>query len=81
MEQFTAQEAEELVGATYNPMLDEATNLERLMRTSDLMLKMIESKDALVSHLNSGGTMGDYDGIKPFDIYSAGKQNLLDIMD
>lgn len=76
---FSAKEAEELVSASYNPMLDEATNLERLMRTKDLMLKMIESKDALVSHLNSGGKMGDYDGIKPFDIYSAGKQNLLDM--
>jgi len=76
---FSAKEAEELVSASYNPMLDEATNLDRLMRTSDLMLKMIESKDALVSHLNSGGKMGDYDGIKPFDVYSAGKQNLFDM--
>ncbi len=76
---FSAKEAEELVSASYNPMLDEATNLDRLMRASDLMLKMIESKDALVSHLNSGGKMGDYDGIKPFDVYSAGKQNLFDM--
>ena len=76
---FSAKEAEELVSSSYNPMLDEATNLERLMRTSDLMMNMIESKDSLVSHLNSGGKIGDYDGIKPFDVYSAGKQNLFEM--
>ena len=43
------------------------------------MMNMIESKDSLVSHLNSGGKIGDYDGIKPFDIYSAGKQNLFEM--
>lgn len=77
--QFTAQEAQQLVNATYNRQLSEQQNLDRLFGVLSVMENVITAKDALSEHLKSGKSIGSYEAPKPIDVYRAEISNLSDL--
>jgi len=77
--QFTAQEAQQLVSATYNRQLSEQQNLDRLIGVRSLMENVMKSKDALSEHLRSGKSIGSYEAPLPIDVYRAEISNLSEL--
>jgi hypothetical protein len=77
--QFTAQEAQQLVNATYNRQLSEQQNLDRLFGVLSVMENVMAAKDALSEHLKSGKSIGSYEAPKPIDVYRAEISNISDL--
>jgi hypothetical protein len=77
--QFTAQEAQQLVNATYNRQLSEQQNLDRLFGVLSVMENVMAAKDALSEHLRSGKSIESYEAPKPIDVYRAEISNLSDL--
>lgn len=77
--QFTAQEAQQLVSATYNRQLSEQQNLDRLFGVKSLMENVMNAKDALSEHLRSGKSIESYKAPLPIEVYEAEISNLSDL--
>jgi hypothetical protein len=77
--QFTAQEAQQLVSATYNRQLSEQQNLDRLFGVRSLMENVMNAKNALSEHLRSGKSIGSYEAPLPIDVYRAEISNLSEL--
>jgi hypothetical protein len=69
--QFTQKEGERLVEASYNPKLSEADNIARLKPALERMQATFEAKNALTQHIMDGGSVRDYQGPKPMDVYKS----------
>lgn len=74
--QFTQREAERLVSASYNPALDEKTNIDRLQDARNVLSDVIDAKNALAKHIAEGGGPGDFEGVLPSEVLRSG---ILDI--
>ena len=70
--QFTEREGERLVKASYNPQLDEASNIARLKPALSRMRETFQAKEALTQHILSGGSISDYSGKTPWEAYKGG---------
>ena len=77
--QFTAQEAQQLVSATYNRQLSEQQNLDRLFGVKSWMENVMNAKDALSEHLRSGKSIESYKAPLPIEVYEAEISNLSDL--
>lgn len=59
--QFTEKEGDRLVAAAYDPSLPEELNAKRLRRLLSVVKTMKVSKDGMVEHWNTTGTLKDYE--------------------
>jgi len=69
--QFTEREGERLVSASYNPKLDEASYIARLEPALELMRATFDAKEALTQHIINGGSVTDYKGQTPREVYDS----------
>jgi ribulose bisphosphate carboxylase small subunit len=74
--QFTQREAERLVSASYNPALDEATNVARLKDARNVLADVINAKNAFAHHIASGGGPASFEGLMPSEVLSSGVKNI-----
>ena len=74
--QFTQREAERLVSASYNPALDEATNIARLKDARNVLSDVINAKNAFANHIASGGGPASFEGLMPSEVLSSGVKNI-----
>jgi hypothetical protein len=68
--QFTEREGKRLVEASYNPMLDPATNAARLRDYSNGLKKAVEARESQMAYLKEHKTLQGYDGATPSGIMS-----------
>lgn len=68
--QFTEREGKRLVEASYNPMLDPATNADRLRDYSNGLKKAVEARESMLRYLADNDTLKDYDGATPAGVMS-----------
>jgi hypothetical protein len=68
--QFTEREGERLVNAAYNTKLDEASNIARLKPALARMRDTFAAKEALTQHILAGGSVRDYKGKTPWEVYN-----------
>lgn len=68
--QFTEREGKRLVEASYNPMLDPATNAARLRDYSNGLKKAVEARESMLRYLAENDTLKDYNGATPAGIMS-----------
>jgi len=69
--QFTEREGERLVNASYNTKLDEASNIARLEPALERMRATFEAKESLTNHIINGGSVKDYEGQTPKEVYDS----------
>ena len=74
--QFTQREAERLVSASYNPALDEATNIARLKDARNVLADVINAKNEFANHIASGGGPASFEGLMPSEVLSSGVKNI-----
>ena len=60
--QFTQKEGERLVDASFNDMLDESINLERMQRLFDTTLKAANAKKEQIAYFKKNGTLKKWEG-------------------
>ena len=68
--QFTEREGKRLVEASYNPMLDPATNAARLRDYSNGLKKAVQARESQMAYLKENKTLQGYNGATPAGVMS-----------